>query len=380
MKKTFRRKPGARPSALQRPRNRLELLESPSRFGSILANSVDVLYRRNLRTDQYDYVSPSVLALTGYTPREFTSGGLRSTLDRIHPDDLRQSQGAVAEVMRNPDGHGRAVYRYRRKDGVYRWFSDYYTVIRDAKGRPRYWVGTVRDVTDLKRAEESLKRSRRQLEATVKFRTAQLRAMTAKLIGAEEAERERIGQILHEDLQQILVWLRYAIEAPAAGRSPRHTKQLLGIVDRAIHVARSLSRDLLPPLAEEESLREGLARLAGDMRQRFGLVIQLRMAHATEPKTQALRVFIFRAVSELLLNIVKHAGSRTAQLRIGISDENWIRVDLRDRGRGFNVKGLRPAGLGLFRIRERAVHFGGDLQVVSTPGGGTRILLTLPKC
>ena len=373
--------PGIAKNTSKALRKRERLLQSPTHFGSILANSLDVLYRRNISTDRYDYVSPSVQALTGYSAAEFLRGRLSTTVNRVHPDDAARARRAIDEVMSSPTGRGRAEYRYRRKDGAYRWFSDYFTVIRDARGRPRYWVGTVRDITDLKKAETSLKRAHHHMESAVRQRTAQLRAMTAKLIAAEETERERIGHILHEDLQQILVWLRYAIETPSKGVSREARRaQLVDIVDKAIERTRSLSADLLPPMLAGETLREGLVRLAGDMQQKCGLAVQLKVSPAAEPSSEALRMFICRAVRELLLNIVKHAECRTAHVTVGRSGGDWIRVTLRDRGRGFDSKGIRPAGLGLFRIRERTVHFGGDMQVASIPGGGTRITLLLPKC
>lgn len=379
MKRKSRKK--ASPAQSAGYKRKEALLQSPTHFGSILANSVDVLYRRDLLTDRYDYVSPSVLSLTGYTPAEFTSEGLKATVDRIHPDDAAGARRAIAEVMSSASGRGRAEYRYRRKDGVYRWFSDYHTVIRDARGKPRYWVGTVRDITDLKSAEDSLRRTQSHLELQVRKRTAQLRAMTAKLIGAEESERERIGNILHEDLQQVLVWLRYSIETPPKGVSAgAHREQMLDIVDKAIHIARSLSVDLLPPMLEGESMKDGLVRLAGDMREKCGLLVRLEVARSAEPKSEALRLFICRAVRELLLNIVKHSGSPTAHLQVRPAGREWIRITLRDRGRGFDAKGLRPSGLGLFRIRERAIHFGGTMKVDSAPVGGTRVVLTLPRC
>jgi PAS domain-containing protein len=69
------------------------------KFQSILANSVDVLYRRNLKTDRYDCVSPSVHALTGYSPEEFMSGGLQTTINRIHPDDVERSKRAIEGIL-----------------------------------------------------------------------------------------------------------------------------------------------------------------------------------------------------------------------------------------------------------------------------------------
>lgn len=349
------------------------------RLRSILANSVDVLYRRNLQTNRYDCVSPSVEAVTGYTPEEFTSSGLQATTDRIHPDDLDRSLAAIQKVLTGTTGHGYAEYRYRRKDGVYRWFSDHYRVMRDEKGRLTYWVGTVRDITDLKNVEESMKRSNQELEAIVAERTAQLRMMTARVIGAEEAERERIGNMLHEDLQQVLTALRYALETPQQDSSANEQSALANrLLDQAIQLTRSLSADLLPPALIEEDLGEALSWLVNDVHQQFGLAVHLTAARVPRPTSKSLQVFILRAVRELLLNIVKHADTRIAQMSLRPLDGNVIQIEITDHGVGFDATDAPASGLGMFRIRETASLFGGSLTVTSSPGTGTHVTLTLP--
>lgn len=374
-----------RPDAgLRRTAERLQQTEaalrlSDERLRSILANAEDVIYRRDLQADRYDCVSPSVEMLTGFTPDEFTSGGLATTLARVHPRDRARARADIQAVFASPTGRGHAEYRYRRKDGQYRWFADHFTVTRDAAGRPLYWVGTVRDVTDIKRAELALTRSRDQLEATVTERTAQLRRMTARLIAAEEAERERIGHVLHDDLQQILVGLRLALEARRqAGLRPRHAAAVLRLVEQAVQVTRSLSADLLPPNLLTEKLGEGLAWLAHDMKLRCGLTVRCDVAHAPEPHTHAVRAFAIRTVRELLLNIAKHAGTREAHLCIERAGRGQLRITLRDRGVGFDASRLNATGMSLFRIRERAAFFGGEFTVVSAPGTGTCATLILP--
>jgi PAS domain S-box-containing protein len=357
------------------------LTQIEEKFQSILANSVDVLYRRNLQTDRYDCVSPSVQVLTGYSPEEFMSGGLQTTINRIHPDDVERSKHAVEDVLSSVSGTGGAEYRYLRKDNVYRWFSDHYTVIRDPEGNPLYWTGTVRDITDLKNAEEALKKSHDFLEAKVVERTSQLREMMLKMMRAEESEQDRIANILHEDLQQILVGLRYMIHAPRTGELNRERTELASrILDEAINVTRSLSAQMIKPLLIEEKLGEGLAWLTSDAQQRFGLTVELSMDSAAEPESEALRMFVFHSVRELILNIVKHAGTKQARLNITLSDNEWIRIEISDPGVGFEAEAKLLDGFGLFRIRERAAFFGGTLQTTSSPGGGCSVTLTLPKC
>jgi signal transduction histidine kinase len=308
------------------------------------------------------------------------SGGLQTTIDRIHPDDVERSRRAIENVLSCKSGKGGAEYRYCRKDGVYRWFSDHYSVTRDSGGNPLYWVGTVCDITELKDAEEALKKSRDLLEAKVAERTSQLRDMTLKIMQAEETERERIGHILHEDLQQILVGLRYVIHAPRTGELNREKTALASrILDDAINVTRSLSSQLLPPLLLEEKLGDGLAWLVNDAQQRFSLKIRFFMDSTAEPESEALRIFIFQSVRELILNIVKHAGAKEVRLGVKLSENERIMIEVSDQGKGFDAEGMPTMGFGLFQIRERAAVFGGSLQVKSSPGGGSCVTLTLPK-
>jgi signal transduction histidine kinase len=91
-------------------------------------------------------------------------------------------------------------------------------------------------------------------------------------------------------------------------------------------------------------------------------------------------MFIFHSVRELILNIVKHAGTKQARLNIMLSKNAWIRIEISDPGVGFEAEEKMLDGFGLFRIRERAAFLGGILLITSSPGCGCCVTLTLPKC
>ncbi len=97
---------------------------------------------------------------------------------------------------------------------------------------------------------------------------------------------------------------------------------------------------------------------------------------------EELRVFLFRTVQELLLNVSKHAKTDTAQVSVSTENES-IRISVKDRGVGFNSAILnapfdKDAGFGLFSIRERIQYFGGKLKLQSNPGEGTQVTITVP--
>ena len=142
-------------------------------FRGVLENSVDLIYRLNLKTDRFDYVSPSARFL-GYDPKEMKELGFAQILEFIHPDDKSQLSEGFSEVTESEDVSKSIEFRLKQKDGSYRWVSDTRSLVWDADGNPMAIVGTIRDITREKQAEEDLRKAKEQLESKVKERTASL--------------------------------------------------------------------------------------------------------------------------------------------------------------------------------------------------------------
>ena len=138
------------------------LQESERRFRDVLAASRDVIYRIDLPSCNYDYVSPSASRVTGFEVREILAMGNEGMARRVHPDDRQQ---ATVDLERLLEGAAdsevpeRAEFRWKCKDGQYRWFSDSRVVVRDESGTPLAVVGAVRDVTGRRRTLEALRES-----------------------------------------------------------------------------------------------------------------------------------------------------------------------------------------------------------------------------
>ncbi|MGB9940554.1 PAS domain S-box protein [Methanosarcina sp.] len=136
------------------------LRESEERFRWVIENSLDAAYRRNLQTDSYDYMSPVIKQLIGFSAREIGVMSVSEALDHIHPDDRSLVTEKLAQAFNS--GFGTLEYRFRCKDGQYRWFADHFTVTKDQNRKPLFSGGIVRDITERKQAENELKESEKR--------------------------------------------------------------------------------------------------------------------------------------------------------------------------------------------------------------------------
>ncbi|MFW5908996.1 MAG: sensor histidine kinase [Desulfosalsimonas sp.] len=206
--------------------------------------------------------------------------------------------------------------------------------------------------------------------------------LSAELIDTEERERRRIARFLHDDLQQILaaamLQVQSVSETNPCGAVLANVARLL---KECIDKSRSLSHELSPALLHHSGLVPGLEWLARNMEEKFGLCVQLEVKTSFRIEHSALKVFLYRAIRELLFNTVKHAGVKNARVVLAGTDEG-VFVTISDNGRGFEPgqahASAANAGSGLLCLRERARSVGGDLKIESSPGHGSRFTLSFP--
>lgn len=222
------------------------LAESRERFRAVLEHSQDAAYRRDLRTDDYDYVSPVIEEVLGIDPDELRTMPVEAVVERIHPEDRDRVRHTIADGIRS--GTGRIEYRFRMDDGAYRWLADYFTVQHDGQGTAVYRTGIVRDVTAQKQAEQAL---RDAAEASA-FRVAlsdalrrlvdpsQIQAAAARVLGrylgvdrvmygevSDDGQYVLIGADYHAGLPSLVGSYRIDDYGPAAMREARAGRTLV---------------------------------------------------------------------------------------------------------------------------------------------------------
>jgi PAS domain S-box-containing protein len=239
-----------------------------------------------------------------------------------------------------------------------------------------------------KRAEDMQAQWNEKLEQQVTERTElaenrakQLQSLAVELVEAEERERQRIAGWLHDDLQQLLAAARFNLQGVSKDMPHSALSDVDLLLEESIEKSRSMSYQLGPPVLHQFGLAPALEWIVGRMDEQFGLKIDLKLKADLQNILTSQKIFLFRAVQELLFNVYKHSGVKSASIALA-GDNDHITVSVQDHGSGFDTRilktAVKEAGLGLLSLKERTHALGGRLEINSSPGQGSHFLLTIP--
>jgi len=327
------------------------------------------------------YVSPAYETVWGRSCQSLYDDPRSWSYD-IHPEDRERMVQAF--LTGSPSGDFDVEYRLLRKDGSVRWIHDRAFPIRDELGQVYRIAGISEDVTSSKETELSLRRSeeenRRARDEIEALRRRQVESLASELLLAEERERRRLAVDLHDGLNQTITLARMKLAhlGEHASESVREdVREILELVEQANQSARSLTFQLSPPILHDLGFEPALQWLVEDVGRTYRLEISLEGPEDPSPLSERLRVLLFRAVRELLINVAKHAGAKRTRVLLE-RGEHAIRIAVEDDGQAFDPRFFGSRGLGLSTIRERLSHLGGEMSIASTTGKGTRVTLVAP--
>lgn len=215
-----------------------------------------------------------------------------------------------------------------------------------------------------------------------------IRVLASQLTMAEQKERQRISNILHDDLQQRL----FAIKTQLSFLIPDNETSLISPMMReelkqvqrwlsdAIGITRSLSIDLSPIVLQGEDLAEAVLWLSSQMKSQHGLQVQVDAKDNLSSLDHQIRLLLFQTIRELLFNIVKHAGILEATITLEKIDQRAL-ITIRDAGKGFDVGAVMSdtkTAHGLLVIQDRLGLLGCNMEILSEPSKGTRVRIEAP--
>lgn len=370
-----------------------ELRRKEEEARHLIRYAPSAVYEIDFRGPKFLNVNDFMCQQTGYSREELLSMDPFELLDKGSGVRFRNR---IEQVRAGESPAAFVEYTIRTKDGRTRSVVLNMSLIYE-EGKPVRALVVGHDVTERKRMEDELRRSHAELEVRVQERTKeltqtvsilherseQLRRMTAELTLAEQRERQRLSQVLHDGLQQILVGAKYRLASvPRSPNVHQATDQVTELIDDAIEVSRSLTAELSPPILMQGDLFLTLEWLARWMHDKHELDVNLIAGKKIEPLPEEVILLLFQAARELLFNVVKHAGVRTARVEVNQLDGR-IQMTIEDEGAGFDpnqlsIEGGYFGGKGLFSIRERLFYLGGQMEIDAAPGRGSRFKLIVP--
>jgi signal transduction histidine kinase len=230
---------------------------------------------------------------------------------------------------------------------------------------------------ELAQANEALKRTEEQL-----------RALTQRVVQAQEAERGRVALELHDTITQMLCAVLYrsqvlAEKLPARNRPAKEEAiKLRELIAKTVEEVERISRNLRPIVLDHLGLVPGLRETSTEFTNRTGVSVELACVELTRRLPADTELALYRILQETLKNVEKHAHARQVMVHL-TKPGNIVQLTINDDGIGFDPTqhpALRKGngGLGLLGMRERATYVGGTLTVKSVHRAGTEIEVRIP--
>ena len=362
------------------------LKESESRFHSVLDNSQDVIYRFNVQTGNYEYVSPSTENVFGYSPEELIALATTNPLNTIHPDDRIRFQEAIKKLEQN--NKVEIEYRHLTKNGGYCWISNNMGLIRDNNGKPLYRDGNMRDITNRKRIEE-------QIETTMD----ELRRSNEEL--------ERFAYVSSHDLQEPLRMVKLysqLLKRRYKDNIDSDADDFIEYIVEGANRMKQLIDDLLEYSRVNSQAKEfenvDLEKVLDNVLSNLSISIveyNVTITHDPLPTVFADQNQMLQVFQNLITNAIKFHGQNPPKINISVQkDEKEFIFSLSDNGIGIDPKHQKQifevfkrlhhnreeypgSGIGLSITQKIINHHGGRIWVESEPGKGSTFYFTIPN-
>ena len=231
------------------------------------------------------------------------------------------------------------------------------------EGKPLKMIGTVQDITEIKRIEE------------------ELRKLAHNLVRIQEEERGSIARELHDEIGQSLTVLKLMLDR-VKRLPPEDTESTLTeaatLINSLMEQVRNLSLELRPGMLDDLGLLPTLLWHFDNYTSKTQIKVDFKHSGLQARFPPEVRVAAYRIVQESLTNVARHAGVSEINVTAWV-DRNMLWLRIEDKGTGFDSAAASPGiSGGLFGMHERARSLEGEVTIDSSPGAGTTITARLP--
>lgn len=303
--------------------------------------------------------------LIGYTFAN--SKSLNWWLRRVHPDDRVKVRDIVRQVLKNRELSWEAEYRFQTASGEYIVVFNRGFIFYD-NNEPVKIIGSINDISKVRQLEERLIAEKAQKQ----------KDLTDTIFAVQEKERTRIGQELHDNVNQILgaSKLFLSLLKTASEEDEKMKAKISSHLVMAIEEIRKLSREMVTPRLTENGLIASINSLVNDLK--CTQVINILFLHHDDVEmiSQAKKVTLFRIIQEQVKNTLKYSKARNLWITLKVAD-NRVQLVIEDDGVGFDTQKNRT-GIGISNIYERSRFYNGKMVLKSSPGNGCKMKVYIP--
>ena len=397
-------------SGIERKNAEEALRESEERFHAILRQATAGIVRKDAE-GKLMFVNQAFCNMLGYTEAELLG---KTIWQLTHKEDVEENKRLYDRTMIEGIPF-KLEKRLIRKDGSTLWVDVSVSPIVDSTGKPESAVAVEVDITGRKLAEEALRDLNIQLESRVQNRTIKLQEanqsllteiaerqkaeealhesgkrlqiLSQRLVEVQEEERRAIARELHDSVGQSLsalninlVILDNEISNSANEQIRTRLNDSMQLTAETISLVRDVMSDLRPSVLDDYGLEAALQSYLDQFKSRYAIKVMFEKPDQPLRRLgSSIEMTFLRIAQEALLNIARHAHADQVNLSLE-PNGNTVRLIVQDNGGGIESwpEANRPGSHGLTIMRERADAVGGNLRVLSVPGKGTKVEVSIP--
>lgn len=353
------------------------LRESEERYRLIVERATDYAIFTTDRDGRIDTWPPGAAAVFGWSAEEAIGQSIAMTFT---PEDLDAGEPVGEFALARDAGVAPNVRWHLRKDGSRVFIEGAAYALRTGDGTFQGLFKIGQDVTERHQAEQARRdeeeQLREELATQVAEATAELRALSGRLITVQEEERRHLARELHDEIGQALTGLQLQLATATRFGDASSLVEAQAIVRELTARVSELSMDLRPSALDTLGLVPALYSHIDRYQFRTGIAVDVQYSGVDQRFPAAIEVAAYRVAQEALTNIARHANAKRATVRL-LADATVLTVQIHDDGRGFDPAATHVAG-GLSGMRERIELLGGSVWIDAAPGEGVVVTAELP--